>query len=410
MASKYFKGTASAVQMVDRFTPANVEITDIFVLTATGEDGTTAAVSFTATAATVANVTAGLTAAWNASTHPFHTGITAADATTSMTLTADTAGVPFSVASSATDGGGANTQTLTRLAVTANSGPGDWNVAANWSDGAAPVTSDNVVLDPRMASDIPYGLNQAGVTLASLKTYRGAKAVGTAYAALRISATAQDFNLPPEDGSSPSAAFFNINNGTAQATANIHGSANSGSNGLEPVLWDGTHASNAVNVYGGTVGIGTMTPGDTATVLTLNVIGNTAKAVVASGVTLGTVNAEKGGKAVIRCATATAINSKDAACSITLEGSGTHALINTAGQLIENGTGTITELHVESGGSLDTTQTNLARTISACFVYGTGKVETDLNTTYTAGIDCLRGAKSSQVNFGDNVTITPSAT
>jgi hypothetical protein len=109
------------VPQVDRFTPATVEIGDIFTLTAT--DGVaSAAVSFTATAATVANVTAGLTAAWNASGNALHTPITAADVTTSMTLTADTAGVPFSVAPSTTDGGGANTQTLTRTVVTANSG------------------------------------------------------------------------------------------------------------------------------------------------------------------------------------------------------------------------------------------------------------------------------------------------
>ena len=41
---------------------------DKYELTATGLDGSTASVLFTATAATVANVTAGLVTAWNAST------------------------------------------------------------------------------------------------------------------------------------------------------------------------------------------------------------------------------------------------------------------------------------------------------------------------------------------------------
>lgn len=409
MASMYYKGTAASVAQVDRFTPANVEITDVFTLTATGEDGSTAAVAFTATAATVANVTAGLVAAWNASTNALHTPITAADATTSLTLTADTAGVSFSVASSTTDGGGANTQTLTRAAVTASSGPQDWNVAANWSGGAVPVASDSVVLDARMATSIVYGLNQSAVTLASLKTYRGAKAVGTAYAALRVGATLLDVNLPTEDGSQATPTFFNINVGTAQTTASVYGSAQQGTSGLEPVLFDGTHASNALNVYGGTAGVGTMTPGDTATVATLNVIGSTARAIVAAGVTLTTANFEKDGKGVIRCA-ATTVNEKDAGCVVTTEGSGAIGTFNAAGKVFHNSTGTVTNFHVESGGVLDTTATNLARIISNAFVYGTGQVVTDLNTTYSAGIDCIRGAKSSQVSFGDNVTVTPTAT
>src|SRR3954469_25164916 len=125
MASKYFIGTAGTTAQVDRFTPANVGIGDTFTLTVTGEDGSTLAISFVATVATVANVTAGLVAAWNASTNPLVTPITAADATTSLTLTADTVGVPFTIATSTTNGGAANTQTLTRAAVTANVGPSD---------------------------------------------------------------------------------------------------------------------------------------------------------------------------------------------------------------------------------------------------------------------------------------------
>src|SRR3990167_4278089 len=123
MALARWRGSATAVAQVDKFTPATVEVNDIFTLTLTDDNGATVAISFTATATTVANVTAGLTAAWNASTDPRAANITAADVTTYMTLTADTAGRPFSVASSTTDGGGAATQTLTRAVTTASSGP-----------------------------------------------------------------------------------------------------------------------------------------------------------------------------------------------------------------------------------------------------------------------------------------------
>ena len=407
MASKFYRGTAAAVQMVDRFTPANVEIGDIFTLTATGEDGSTAAVTFTATAATVANVTAGLVAAWNASTNALHTGVTAADATTSLTLTADTAGVPFSVASSTTDGGGANTQTLTRAAVTANSGPSDWNIAANWSDNAVPVTGDNVTLDGRMAAAVLYGLNQAGVTLASLRHYVGAKAVGTVSAALRIGATLGDSNLPTEDGSRPSATFFNVNVGTVQTTWNNWDSAGQGSSGLEPVLFDGTHASNVLNVFGGIVGVGTMTPGDTTVVVTLNVIGK-GKSVVSNGTTLTTVNLEESGRAVLRC-DATTVNVRDQNCDLKLEQASAVTTINCNGKATINSTGTIANLHIEDTGNVNTRETNNARTITNAFIYGGGTLTTDLNTSYPNGVDVLRGARSAQADFGDNVTLTPSA-
>jgi hypothetical protein len=213
MSSKYWVGGAASAQQIDRFTPATVQVGDIFTLTATGEDGSTAAVSFTAAATTVASVTAGLVAAWNASTNPLHTPITAADATTSMTLTADVAGVPFSVASTTTDGGGANTQTLVRSVVTASTGPKDWNTAVNWSDVTVPVSTDTVTLDGRAGNSIIYGLNQSAVTLASFQHYESMRYdVGTNTAPLRISATICDLTRPAIDGSrnTPGKVYLNL--------------------------------------------------------------------------------------------------------------------------------------------------------------------------------------------------------
>ena len=165
----YWQGDETAVAMVDDFTPANVEVDDVFTLTSTAIDGsTTTAISFTATAATVANVTAGLTAAWNASTSTLCTGATLADNTTKVTLTSDTAGYPFSVTSSATDGGGTDDQTLTRAAVTANDGPYNWDDTGNWTGGALPATGDTAIFDGRATASALFGLDQTGVDLAAL--------------------------------------------------------------------------------------------------------------------------------------------------------------------------------------------------------------------------------------------------
>lgn len=111
---------AALVAQVDTFTPANVEVGDVFTLTHTAADAVVTAVSFTATATTAANVAAGLIAAWNA--NPVLAAVATASGTNTIVLTAKVPGTAFTVASSTTDGTGTNTQTLTRAATTAAAG------------------------------------------------------------------------------------------------------------------------------------------------------------------------------------------------------------------------------------------------------------------------------------------------
>ena len=168
MATNEWLGTATSVAQVDTFTPATVEINDIFTLTATGFDGTSDSISYTAVAATAADVAAALVIAWNAATGSLFTGITASG-TVTVILTSDTAGTAFKVASSTTDGGGAGTQTFARVATTANGGVNDWQDATNWSLGTVPGedtggdnTEDVYIRDS--AVDILYGLDNTGST------------------------------------------------------------------------------------------------------------------------------------------------------------------------------------------------------------------------------------------------------
>jgi len=151
MADKYWQGGAAAVANEWRATPANVEVGDVFTLTCAG-----VSVSFTATAATVANVTAGLTAAWNASTHPAHEEVTAVDDTTWVTLTADDAGNPVVIAGSATNGGATDDQTLTVAEQTAATGPNHIDEPENWSGGSLPV-DDDVIYIQTGTPEIYYG-------------------------------------------------------------------------------------------------------------------------------------------------------------------------------------------------------------------------------------------------------------
>jgi len=101
---------ASLTAQVNDTTPAAVVIGGVYTAII---DGIT--VSFTATAATVANVTAGLTAAINANTRLADL-VTAVDATTKVTITSDIAGKWFTISTSASAG------TLTNANTTPNAG------------------------------------------------------------------------------------------------------------------------------------------------------------------------------------------------------------------------------------------------------------------------------------------------
>ncbi len=161
MATRSFSGNAIATAQVNTITPANVNIGNTFTATINGKG-----VTFTATAATVANVTAGLVAAIALADIPEFDELTFTDSTTLITVTG-AAGVPFTQTSGATGG----TATFTTATTTACSGPNFANIAANWSGTTLPVDGDTIVLDvPDI--DILYGLDNNGVTPAAIKRYQ----------------------------------------------------------------------------------------------------------------------------------------------------------------------------------------------------------------------------------------------
>jgi len=139
-------------------TPANVEEGDVFTILYGG----IAIATFTATAATVKNVVEGLQAAWeaNKASHPGPDAITATEDDTKVILTADEAGVPFTVTTSAVDGGGNDTQTLT-AAVGANNDTGNVTTDPTHILGKTSIEFDKI--------DGSNGKKNAGVERSDLK-------------------------------------------------------------------------------------------------------------------------------------------------------------------------------------------------------------------------------------------------
>jgi hypothetical protein len=402
MAINRWIGGATAVKQVDTFTPDNVEIGDIFLLAVTGEDGSTTTISFTATEATVANVVAGLVAAWNASTNALCTPITATNATTGLTLTADMAGVPFYVSASTSNGGGNDTQILSREATTANAGPNDIGTAANWSMNVIPAAGDDVYIDSG-SDEIIYGLNQASILLASFnvsKSFTGK--IGQAGIPLRISTAMASLGYFYGSGSASGSGRINVDFGSTETEIEVRGTASSSADtSLQPTRIKANNANTAINILAGTVGIGTNHAGESAVIGPINV--GDARVTIGGGVEMGTYSQTDG------------TNILQAGCtmcnvfggSLTKVGNGNIATLNTNGGKTDvQGSGSIGTCNAVDGncylsssgtvdylnvsGVVDMMQSPIKRAVNHCTVYSGATLKADKDiVTFTNGVQLV---------------------
>jgi len=353
MATRYYTGAAKEVAQVNTVTPANVLVGNTFTLTCNGKT-----LVFTATAATVANVTAGLVALVAASEEPEWLEVAATDSTTHVTLTANTPGKPFTQTSSASGG----TATLITATATANSGPEQYDLAANWSAATAPVNGDTVIIEG--AFNLRYG------TLASVTAAR---------------TIIRDFSgtmgLPPvnADGGYPeyrsqyflmsstvldvmenvTSGMIRLNVGSAQTTATVYSTGGATVPTLHALTFLGTHNSNALNVLSGSVGVATEA-GESATVATFKTgagtFGGNLDVTLGLGCTLTNgivsggsikVYADMGGYLYVNGGTVTLIDDPDITAVIYVYQDGT---------LVINGTPTFGGAIEVFGGRVDCTQ------------------------------------------------------
>jgi hypothetical protein len=248
--------------------PATVTTGDVNTLTYTAEDGTvTPSPSPSAARTTAAAASAGLIAAWNANTTT--AAIATASGTSTVILTAVTAGVPFAVASSVTGTARSPARPPRRTRARAI------GARRQLVGGSVPVSQRQrhprrarlrgrrVRAEPvRRDADQPE--HRQGLYLRRRQHT----------APLRISATNWRIGQPAGDGSSPAGtALINLNFGTVQYTGRMIDSNSTGTSGLPTVNVKGSHASNKIYMSGGTLGIGTALPGDTATVSSVSVTG-----------------------------------------------------------------------------------------------------------------------------------------
>lgn len=382
MATLKWRGDAPAVAQVNTVTPASVTIGNTFTVTINGK-----AITVTATAATVANVTALLAAAIAASTIPEFQEVTAADATTAVTLTANTAGVPFTQTSSSATGSGSAGHSLSTSTTTANSGPNSW-LAANFSTGSLPVDGDTVYFE-NSDVDVLYELDQSSIDLAALyiaQSFTGKIGLpyfnASGYVEYRtryLTLTADTVNIGYGEGSGSGRILLSLgNNATVLNISNTGGAIEQGVPAvvvqghasatytfviLKGSLGVATELSQVCVIDSITVADGTVTLGSGCTLTTVAMAGGTLATYV--GATTLTVT---GG---------TATHFAGAIATLTIDG----------GTVYYRSTSTITTLKVGTDATIDFTQDPNARTVTTTTIQASSKiVDTNKTVTWTNGI------------------------
>jgi len=410
MASYRWKGRAALVARV-----STVQITAYDAATTYKLTRNLKVVSCIAAGSVNATATA-LAAAWEASDEPEFTEITASAATDTVTLTNDTEGVDWGTITPSVSGGTGTIGSLT--SVTANSGPSDVGIAANYDGNAVPAGSDTLKLDN---SEVPllYSLDQSGAgTLTLLQIDQSFTAdvglpevneSGTAeyledrQRYYKIRASSVIVGRGPGSGS----GRILLDQDSVQTAVVIEGTGSPSDADLEACLWKGTHASNAMTVKGSSsVGIAVY-GGEVATLLTLTVMDD-ATVRVGAGVTLGTVTVY-GGTVDIYCAVATAIVMYGG--TVRVHGTGAVALAQVyGGTLVYSTTGTLGgACLVGENGLIDFSQDPRAKTVTnAIDVYGPNCVNDPDKVVATLVIDW--NGTTPLESLGTNIRLTRGAT
>jgi trimeric autotransporter adhesin len=408
MAHCIWLGDAQAVKQINTITPANVNIGNVFSVTINGK-----VVSFTATAATIANVTAGLVAALASSIIPEFQEIVWTDQGTYIKAESAVAGVPFTQTSGASGGSATNTTATTQAAT----GPDFWDNAANWSTGTVPANSDTVTFE-RINRSVRYGLAQTSVTLTALNilaSYTGtiglrsyASAGYREYRPTYLAIKSAAFNIGQGEGGGSS--MLKINASSVETEINVMGTAQQAAEpGLNCVMLLGSHADNVLNVLRGSVGVAVQA-GETATMkeVTVGFISqqsSDSKVTLGAGVTITTLEMT-GGQVTTNSNIANVtqdggvLNIQAGAISGTLE--------LRSGVCRYTSAGTIDTLQLQSDATIDFSRDLRARTVDNCTMLKASKLLDPFSTvTFTAGISLgACNLKEITLDVGESRTIT----
>jgi len=245
---------------------------------------------------------------------------------------------------------------------TGGAGDGDWTNVANWSTGAVPVASDDVTID-RTSSTIDTNLDQSAITVASLNITAGFSGTlgdvpdSATNEFLQIGATL----LTIGEGLGNGSQRLNIDLAAVVSTINIISASSTGTDFPKaPLRIKANNSSNVIQINGVNSNVAFLDDADdTGALGTINIV-NSANVEFGAGATYTSLTMLAGNALSLEASGTIKIESG----TITLEGTGAIAtIIQTGGEVVWNSTGTITT-YTGRGGTLTTTDSTLARTIT----------------------------------------------
>lgn len=259
-----------------------------------------------------------------------------------------------------------------------------WTTSGNWSPSGAPASGDDVIFDGT-ATGALAGSDQSATTLNSLTIYStfGSSSpstilIGTNGTPLKVGVTTGNAVLINVASGSPTKYYgpqrINLDFAATGPIVTVFTSNSTAvDNGKEVIRLKTASSSCDINVLGGTVGIATDNNGDTATIRNVNASGGTVN--LGAGVTYANLS-NNGGTCLVRSAPSTAIavykgsvtsrNTYDIP-TVTIDGGTFYALHRAASGA------SIDQLNLRGGGTLDTSQSGEALTITN-FSYRDGKI------------------------------------
>lgn len=380
MADANWKGGAPAVTQVSSATVTAYDAATTYKLTVAG-------LTVSAVGNTDVNTTAeDLKTAWNASTYPYFTAALATRSGAAVILTANVAGVPFTVTSSVTGGTG----TIGAVAaVTACTGPNHWSNAKNWIAGSFPITNDDIFVansshsilweieeslatSGKMRIDDTFtgriGLNPAEFATSASSSTPTAPEYRPTY--LKLGAARIDIGQQNTPGGGSGSDRIKIHNTiTTAALINVWDSAASIDSNLPAVRLKTDDADVDLNVYGGSVGLGVESSIEVCVIGDVYVgVGAAHSLQLGAKVTMGTYVQDGGANNIIRATDATTVTAATfRSGTATIYGDFVVTTMTVSGDAI------VYDAHIRSGGvaattvalnggTLDTTRSNEART------------------------------------------------
>jgi hypothetical protein len=377
MANLNWLGGAAPVAQVSTYVFANTWEADDVIRAVVGQKK----IDVTTGSTVIATFLATFVTAWNnlsSTTFPEFGEVTASSNGTTLTLTADTAGKPFTATLSplesdlSASGAGTiegGTSATAGTTATAATGPNHFSEARNWSTGDVPSTNDSIYFAAN-GIDCLYGLTPTTLTLTLMsveKSYTGK--IGLAeWAGTYPEYRTKDLTLSSigtlniGHGVGTGSQRIRINGGAGAGIVNVFDSSTSEVSTQEAIVYQTTGAG-TINVTKGNVGIG-IRPGELANNSILRVgyrtsVQGDASVRCGAGTTLSTVE-QSGGALEVNTSVPTLTKTDG---NLTIVGSGTigPSWVSTGGAIIYRSTGTLSPGTL--GSTLDFRQDMQDRTV-----------------------------------------------